>query len=464
MEKTIEQNDLTQKVVEYITARGAEKLEKLDKTIAKLKASNNEADQAKLELEEQKRRDEVEKFIPANWLDDAARRAKQLQLVTHAPKFLNSDAKASGIYAVNEQKGMSDGTVSTSSIAKPVIDVIGNAAALDVGKLLQLSDNGNALIEHIAADDIDPLKPIAKNEEQAEQWLAGFKQAVVVDKLASHKLTKQVYWPVENNGENADYHLLAPLYATSMQHEVYQTINRCNFSEPAKEAKKAKKDKEYHDIPVVNFTDVAEQHFGGTKPQNISQLNSQRYGKSHLLSCSGPPQWETVKKPPLGVDTIFDKIFTHRAGKHATSLRWYLEHVFEKPSVVEIRDERAERVDRIIDLLFGYVGEVHQFEPGWSASPECRLPIEEQLLLDPLRREFDKDFLEHWDKKEWHEQVAARFSRWLNRHIDGYYRKSKQLATSDVEFKQWKQILKSKISALRRDFSDYYLDEAKEQA
>ena len=440
-------------IADYINNRKNEKLEKLDKIITKLKASENAADQQKLEVEEQKYRDEQQKFIPNNWLEDAAKRAKQLQLTTHAPKFTHSDAKSSGVYQNTHQP--IQGLVSTGSLTNCAIDVIGNAAALDVGKLLQLEYDGKALIDYVADDNIEPFMAFATSTEQANQWLVGFKQAIATDNVSSHKLSKQVYWPIDNDVDDPQYHLLAPLYATSLQQPIYETISNTRFSDLAKEAKEARRKNQTFDTPVVNFTEIAEQHFGGTKPQNISQLNSKRYGKGFLLNAQ-PPQWQTIKKLPLEVDTIFKGIFSNRAGKHASSLRYYLEHVFDKPSVIEIRDQRADRIDAIIDLLFGYIGEIHQFEPGWSAKTECYLPIEEQLMLDPYRRLSDEKFNQEWDKKEWPEQVAKSFSTWLNRYISGAKTKSKLLAPGKVEFVQWKVLVDQKLRLLRRDFNDFY--------
>ena len=448
-------------IADYINIRKNEKLEKLVKVIEKLKASANPADQQKLELEEKKHRDEQEKFIPANWLEDAAKRAKQLQLTTHAPKFTHSDAKATGVYQISHQS--LSGLVSTGSLTTHDIDVVGNAAALDVGKLLQLQSEGKALIDYIIADDITPFKAFATSSEQAKAWIEGFKLAVTVDKVSSHHLSKQIYWPIDNDVDNPEYHLLSPLYASSLQQPVYDIINNTRFGDKAKEIRDARNKERFSDELVINFPKVAEQHFGGTKPQNISQLNSKRYGKGFLLDAA-PPQWETVKKLPLEVNTIFKGIFSNRAGKQATGLRYFLEDKFFEESSMAIRNERANRINNIINLLFDYIDEVHQFEPGWSAQKECRLPIEEKLMLDPARRFYDDEFLYEWDKKKWSEAVAKRFSSWLNYYIAGAKNKSKNLAPGDVEWVQWKRLTDQDLRLLRRDFSDYYQVERQQGA
>lgn len=55
------------------------------------------------------------------------------------------------------------------------------------------------------------------------------------------------------------------------------------------------------------YTNVAVQQLGGTKPQNISQLNSERRGNKGLLA-SLPPVWRSIElKPLLGSESLFPR-------------------------------------------------------------------------------------------------------------------------------------------------------------
>ena len=49
---------------------------------------------------------------------------------------------------------------------------------------------------------------------------------------------------------------------------------------------------------VEAYASLAVQELGGTKPQNISQLNSERRGDNYLLA-SLPPVWKTVAVQPV---------------------------------------------------------------------------------------------------------------------------------------------------------------------
>ncbi len=142
-------------------------------------------------------------------------------MVTHALKFIHTDAKGSSIYAaamVNSSDEENSHYVSTASIPSSIkIDVVGNAAALDVASLLQLEQNGESLIAVIARGDSSALQPFAESENQLSEWMNGFQQVLIPKELSSHTLAKQLYFPVGDN----EYHLLSPLFASSLVQELY---------------------------------------------------------------------------------------------------------------------------------------------------------------------------------------------------------------------------------------------------
>ncbi|WNO08318.1 type I-F CRISPR-associated protein Csy1 [Teredinibacter sp. KSP-S5-2] len=446
-----EEHTLTAKILAYIAGRGADKIDALEKSIAKLGASASDADQKKLEALQQDLRDTKEKFEPRNWLTDAAIRAKQLQFVTHAVKYLHGDAKGSNIYD-QQSAAPIDGIVSTQSINNPVLDICGNAAALDVGKLLaQIEHEGKTLIDYVLAGDIEPLLLIAQNEQQAREWLTGFAQVFENKELASHKLAKQVYWPLAyGDNEEGEYHLLSPLFASSLAHEVFATRRTQRERQYSKEAdiKADVAENGYQFIP--NF---AVQTFGGTKPQNISQLNSQRGGKNYLLD-NRPPIWQQQDKPPLNIQSVFDSLLpskVYRKAKAAHRLKRYLEKVFNKESTFDIREARARGMDEIVDIFLLFAASIHNHPAGWSMSEDCHLPLNEQLWLDPGRVQIDDTFREAMDKKDWQEDIASKFASWLNRTLQ-----SSTLHLGDVEHREWKSLVAQELRLTERARKEFY--------
>ncbi|MGO1296762.1 MAG: type I-F CRISPR-associated protein Csy1 [Vibrio sp.] len=434
--------NLSEQILDYINSRKQDRLEKFDKDTAKgVKAAQAEDVAAYEQQRFELRVAEEERFKPSVWLDDAAVRAKQLQLVTHALKFTHSDAKGTSIFA-DQFSGQRD-CIGTHSIAAPAIDIVGNAAALDVGKLLTLEDEtGKRLVHYIQQDDMTPFETLAISEEQRAEWLAGFKRAVTAKDPSSHKNAKQLYWPLAEGG----YHLVMPLFATALTHEIYDRIQTARFSEPQKAAREARRNDKYSDIATLEFPNIAVQTFGGTKPQNISQLNSTRGGRAYLLS-SAPPTWQSQEKPPLKVKSVFRGPFSRQVYRQLTGLKAFLFAHRNNRSTWEIRAERARRIDDIVDRLLGYAASVRRFPAGWSAHPECYLPEHQKLWLDPQRCQIDSDFAEMLDKKEWQGLVAEDFARFLNAELE----RNSDIATGDVEFMQWKVLTAQELRLVKDD-------------
>ena len=438
------ESKLSTEIASYIQARASTRLEKFDKEAEKLR--KEVADQpvvladlnAELSL---KRVDEEAKFKPNVWLTDAAGRAKQISMVTHALKFTHTDAKGTSVY-VQKQSGLSQldkRYLSTSSLSEPFIDVVGNAAALDVANLLQLEVEGVSLISSIVQADTSPLVPFAENETQLAEWLDGFKEALADKELSSHKLSKQIYFPCSDNS----YHLISPLYASSLTQALYQRIADSRYTDEAKAARKEKKNDKFSETKTVDYPNTAVQTFGGTKPQNVSLLNSGRGGKSFLLSCE-PPVWGKRELPPVNHKNAFWHAYERKAWLTTRALKKFLLENVDKDSTKPIRDKRADLVDELIGILLQYATEVQSLKEyrGWSAG--SKLSLAEQLWLDPYRS--DLEFQQQREAKDWQQDISNQFASWLNHKL-----KDDKLVFKDVEYREWSKLLERKFALLKED-------------
>ncbi|MEJ2042738.1 MAG: type I-F CRISPR-associated protein Csy1 [Reinekea sp.] len=431
---------MTQLITSYIAERKNAKLEQYDKETASLLKKTDTFNKAHLTQERASQRLEVEfHFSPINWLTDAAKRAKQIQLATHAIKFTHSDAKGSSFYAANAGAEQSV-FVSTASLNNVSTDVVGNAAALDVGKLLQLSEQSIALIDFIRENNNEPFLPFAKNEAQAQHWCDQFRQAVVPAQPSSHKLAKQLYWPVEDG-----YHLLSPLFATSLAQQVFETVQAARFSDESKAARDARKNDRYHPQDIVFYPNLAVQSFGGTQPQNISQLNSSRGGKSYLFN-SAPPHWRRQNSPPLKTKSVFDGAFSRLVSHRLRELREFLKKHHDKASLSRYKNCREQMLEGIFDELLMYRIRLNHFEAGWSQNPDCQLPLHQQLWLDQGRIAFDQDFHQAYGAKTWQREVASDFARFLNHQLE----LGGKLSTSKADFDQWRVEVAQEIRLLSK--------------
>ena len=378
-------------------------------------------------------------FDPSNWLADAARRIGQLQAVTHSLKPLHPDAKGTNLY-------VAAGTLADLPLVgthclgdRMDIDVVGNAAALDVYKFLKLEQGGQTLLSLSEQRDPDWAAALSADPAIAEAWMSAFAGLTAArGKPASHTQAKQVYWLVGHDPhDDAAYHLLAPLYPTSLVHRVYTAVQDDRFSDAAKAARQARRDGTHSERPVHEYTDLAIQQLGGTKPQNISQLNSERRG-NNLLLASLPPNWRSLAVRPLfGVESLFDRFDGRRPVRETTrQLRRFLE---SNPAHNESTRQRVtESVNALVDELMYFGHELRALPPGWSQSAECRLGAAQRHWLDPQAPRAEGDAPLDADATE--EAIATQFAHWLNGRL------RKLLPMGDDESREWRKLALEQIA------------------
>lgn len=393
-------------------------------------------------------------YAPAHWVADAARRVTQIQQVTHAIKYTHPEARGSSRFSRGNPQASED-EVGTHSIAHALVaDVVGNAAALDVYKFLNLNIGEHTLLELAAARHPALAQALSDNPSDAETWMQAFASLTEAKGLlASHALAKQVYWPLSDG----TYHLLAPLFPTSLVHAQWQTLRQDRFSEEAKAARSAWHAKQFHPHGVREYPELAIRNFGGSKPQNISQLNSERYGENYLLA-SLPPNWESTPIAlPWGANSIFDRAFARRPRVRDLSniLRDFLVRTAQDNNI-RIREKRAELTSYLCDEALLYAAELRdatengQIAAGWTLDARCKLNRAEQCWLDPLRSRDDPDFARDCRRNDWPDEVCRRFGNWLNACLT-----TERTPMGAVEAEHWQRELEKEMRLLRQEIADH---------
>lgn len=411
----------------YIQERLKPKLEDLDKQLARQK------DPAQVQDLRERRDKLLADYQRDAWLANAAVRGKQVRDVTHALKYLHPDARGSNLNIDAGAYSLPEFLVGTACLGRELAsDAVGNAAALDVYNLLKLEHEGRSLLDLLR--EASPALAAALHDDpgQATELMQGLAAVTATQEPASHTLARQVYFPLPQGG----YHLLAPLYPSSLVHAMYQELREARFSPQAREARQARKDGKPHPEGYSDYPNLAVLVFGGSKPQNISQLNAERHGESWLLP-SLPPNWGGVTvRPPLGISTVFGPLFGRRlpVRQLVNQLAGFLASTTYNN--LAIREKRAELVDRICDHLVQFAAELQDLEPGWSADPQCKLDQVQALWLDPGRAESDEAFAALRAGEDWQTKVAADFGAWLNQALR---RKQKGLHLGDDEQEAWAQ-------------------------
>lgn len=388
-----------------------------------------------------------QQFIPATWLEDAARRAAQIQAATHTLKPVHPDAKGTNLYCPPTTLSALD-VVGSHCLGDDFAgDVVGNAAALDVYKFLKQPYEGQSLLALATAGDADLASALSDDPVKAQEWMQAFAGlAQPRGRVASHTLAKQLYWPTGDDAyDDASYHLLSPLYASSLAHRVFETLKEDDFfNEEAKAARKAMDDMQFSERPVRRYPQLAVQKLGGTKPQNVSQLNSVRRGNNSLLA-SLPPVWRMQDVKPLhNTDSMFFSYGRRPPVREATKALLALLKTDPNPNL-ETRNKRAVRVDGLIDEFLQYTAELHALAPGWSQDNACQLSDAECHWLDPegvAARDAEHGRTPATDTEE---RICAAFANWLNAQLHG------ALPMGDPEFLAWRKAMAEHIKAAERE-------------
>jgi CRISPR-associated protein Csy1 len=393
--------------------------------------------------EDDKRTEVISQHQPSAWLEDAARRVQQIQAVTHSLKPIHPDARGTNLYVEPRTLPPLAELGSHALGERFVGDVVGNAAALDVYKLLKLEVNGRSLLTALLAHDADALAALHTDPAQAEKLRDAFVSLTQprAEGPSSHTLAKQLYWLTGTDAcDDARYTLLAPLYATSLAHAVHAQVQEDRFGEANKAARQARRERKMHDGVFHDYPGLAVQNMGGSNKQNLGLLNVARGGKNFLLS-SLPPQWQaSAVRLPVHAASVFDRLFIARPEVRRTvrALRVFLES--EPDPILATRERREELLDTLVDELVSLAAELQQIlPPGWSRDDErfADLHRSEQLWLDPLRAEQpdEADFASEWLQMDWPAAVGQRFANWLNAQLRG------KLPVGDAEARAWQKEL-----------------------
>ena len=234
---------------------------------------------------------------------------------------------------------------------------------------------------------------------------------------------------------------MAPLYPTSLVHRVYQQLQDDRFGEKTKEARAARKAGTYHANPLREYPHLAIQKLGGTKPQNISQLNSERRGDNFLLA-SVPPSWKSQDlRPLLRVNSLVPVYDRRRRVKHQTrALRLYLQS--NPPQNEPTRRQVREWVQSLIDELVQFQAELLTLAPAWSQTDDCLLNAHQRAWLDPEGQEPGAI-----DQEDAADRVAADFAFWVNEQLRD------PLPVGDPEFLFWRKLAREQFAAYEREAS-----------
>lgn len=347
-------------------------------------------------------------FSLNQWLPNAAKRAGQISISTHPCTFSHPSARknkngyASSIIA--NAAHANDGFVRTGNVSVEA-DALGNAAALDVYKFLTLEmDDGQTLIQHLEQDTplAQDLLTLSNHQEGSDyqSLKQGFLKMTSAGKdvVTSSKI-KQVFFPVnaEHSREQSNtknYHQLSILTASGIVFELRKRLDSMRFGDAIKIARDKRRNNEVHDgySEIYNLTTIG---YGGTKPQNISVLNNQNGGKTHLF-MSAPP-----KLKDRNIHFPKSDFFSQNVNYYQCKDLFYQLHKLYKSheNNMQIRAERDASYQSVIDHIIEKMWQVRSVALKQYIPADNQLPSVQKIWLCEqedikILRETTDDWLE----------------------------------------------------------------------
>jgi len=382
-----------------------------------LKPNTNDEEKQNIELEA------ADFFLLDNWLPDAAKRSGWLSMISHSGKFSHPSAKTSAVIA--DAQPSPDGFLRTGN-ADADLDVLGNAAALDVHKFLSLTlTDGQPVLAHLEQNSAViqmqfNLPSLSFTELQ--QGLLAIKQSA--GKAKTSEKIKQVYFPVDDG-----YHLLSILTPSGLMFKLKERINTLRFSDQAKQAREDRRNQVHNEQGFDELYNLAVIGFGGTKPQNISVLNSQNGGTAYLLP-SLPPQLEIRTIQPPKTSFFKDSLYY----KHYQDSFKALHRLFTaNHNNIDIRDGRDYWIESIAEQVIEKVWQIRQLEAGWSETTS--LPLAQKIWLDAVYLE------QRENEDDWLDEIIRSLVDWFLITYEKTVGKDKAIFLGDVQLAHIRTVL-----------------------
>lgn len=331
---------------------------------------------------------------PADWFDAMVMHMNECHLASHVGKFTNPDIKTTVCSHSKKVAGYVTTGGSTCSL-----DILTPAQYLGSASLLlrPVTPDKNVLEAVITRDkelekELELLSlPIEKLQKKVQEMLEDSQK----EPEATDTHLRQVYFPIAEG----EYHLLSVMPSSCLALEMYQRIRAIN----GHKINCYDKTSEDYGKPCEEVTGLTMIGFGGSKPLNISALNSRNRGKAYLLS-SLPPSLQEVKVR-IPKSDFFKESIWYKSQK----IKLYQLHAYMKSTRNNLKVRRGIRalVHKIMDDVIFTAYQIRATGEGWSDDEKyANLPHAQKIWLDDIYKEKRKD-------NDWLQEIAGSFARWV---------------------------------------------------
>lgn len=330
------------------------------------------------EDEKQKIRDEYEILA---WLDKVAENITKVFLnVSHVAKLTHSSSQAISLRDTSQSDNYPY-LITTQSVGSQYLDSgYSDAKVSPIAEFLSFQvKNSTKQLGEFLAENERFFEKVSDDKEKRGYWSSQIRQAYQSQQIRSHTLAKQIYIPIGN----ADYHLVSPMYSSSLAHDIALAVKASNDKENI--AKLARQQNAWSEEAYIFYPKVATLGVTKSNHQNVSALNGQRGGQLYLFSAL-PPKWTVNPKPPTSMRQILSKSYQG----HLFAQMKYLLNIFKQNDLF-INFERKQVLKELIEeIVYAVCDEmmlVRKTQPaGWTKALQVptylAMMIDSQVLAD----------------------------------------------------------------------------------
>lgn len=336
---------------------------------------------------------------PADWFDAMVMHMNECHLASHVGKFTNPDIKTTVCSHSKKVAGYVTTGGSTCSL-----DILTPAQYLGSASLLlsPVTPDKNVLEAVITRDkelekELELLSlPIEKLQKKVQEMLEDSQK----EPEATDTHLRQVYFPIAEG----EYHLLSVMPSSCLALEMYQRIRAIN----GHKIDCCNKKSENYGKPCEEVTGLTMIGFGGSKPLNISALNSRCGGKTYLLS-SLPPSLPARKIRLPKSDFFRESIWYKQQSSALYRLHAYMK---QDRNTIEIRQAIHDLVDEMISAVLFAAYQIRAEKIGWNEEEAySQLPTAQKIWLDDAYAEERKE-------TSWADDISSSFARWVIRSYE----------------------------------------------
>lgn len=336
---------------------------------------------------------------PADWFDAMVMHMNECHLASHVGKFTNPDIKTTVCSHSKKVAGYMTTGGSTCSL-----DILTPAQYLGSASLLlsPVTPNKNVLEAVITRDkelekELELLSlSIEKLQKKVQEMLEDSQK----EPEATDTHLRQVYFPIAEG----KYHLLSVMPSSCLALEMYQRIRAIN----GHKIDCCNKKSENYGKPCEEVTGLTMIGFGGSKPLNISALNSRCGGKTYLLS-SLPPSLPARKIRLPKSDFFRESIWYKQQSSALYRLHAYMK---QDRNTIEIRQAIHDLVDEMISAVLFAAYQIRAEKIGWNEEEAySQLPTAQKIWLDDAYAEERKE-------TSWADDISSSFARWVIRSYE----------------------------------------------